>query len=134
MSSKQKPGCSCNGTPGVTVYSCSGASNVGQLANEVAVRMVELEKGSMGCLVGIGAGIPTMLLNAKAASGILMIDGCGVCCGKKILQGAGIEKFHSVVLTEMDVKKNYDLRGDREQVDRLVETIDFDAIPRNANG
>ena len=120
----EKPKCSCgDGALGLVIYSCSGASNVGQLANDVAVEMVRAGNGSMGCLVGLSAHVSTMVQNAKAANRILVIDGCGVKCGRKALEHVGLTNFDSVVLTEMGVKKTYDLKGDREKLPELVKQI-----------
>lgn len=120
----EKPKCSCgDGSLGLVIYSCSGASNVGQLANEVTVEMVRAGKGSMGCLVGLSAHVSTMVQNAKAANRILVIDGCGVRCGRKALEHVGLTNFESVVLTEMGIKKTYDLQADRDKVPELVKQL-----------
>jgi uncharacterized metal-binding protein len=105
------------------IYSCSGASNVGQLANEVAVEMSRAGHGSMGCLVGLSAHVPIMVQNAKAANRLLVIDGCGVRCGKKALEHVGLSNYDSVVLTDLEVKKTYDLKGDRDIVPELIKQI-----------
>lgn len=121
--SDEKPKCSCGSSSKVIIYSCSGASNVGQLANEVTIELARAGKGSMGCLVGLAAHVSTMVQNAKAADQVLVIDGCGVKCGRKALEHVGLSDFASVVITEMGVKKNYDLRADREKLSELVEQI-----------
>ncbi|HUT27524.1 MAG TPA: putative zinc-binding protein [Methanomassiliicoccales archaeon] len=105
------------------VYSCSGASNVGQLANDIAINIVESGRGSMGCLVGLGAHVSTMVQNAKASNKILVIDGCAVKCGRKTLEHAGLANFDTVVLTDMGVKKTYDLKGDLGRVNELTNKV-----------
>ncbi|MDD1772313.1 MAG: putative zinc-binding protein [Methanomassiliicoccales archaeon] len=120
----ERPKCSCNGgSTGLLIYSCAGSSNVGQLANEVAIEMARSGKGSMGCLIGLGAHVSTMVQNAKAANRIMMIDGCGVRCGMKALEHIGLTNFDSVVITEMGIKKNCDLKGDRDKLPELVKLI-----------
>jgi uncharacterized metal-binding protein len=122
--SEERPSCSCGSrSSGLIIYSCSGASNVGQLANEVAIEMARAGNGSMGCLVGLSAHVSTMVQNAKAANKVLVIDGCGVGCGRKALEHVGLTNFNSVVITEMGIKKNYDLKGDRDKLSELVEQI-----------
>ena len=66
-------------------YSFSGASNVGQLANEVAIELARAGKRSICCLVGLAVHVSTMVQNAKAADQFLVIDGCGVKCGRNAL-------------------------------------------------
>ena len=40
------------------VYSCSGCSDVAQLANEVAVRLDHAGHAEMSCIAGVGGGVP----------------------------------------------------------------------------
>lgn len=122
MSDEQKK-CSCGSSGKVMIYACSGGSNVGQLANEAAIELARSGKGSMGCLAGLAAHVPTMLHNAKAADMLLVIDGCGVKCAGKAIEQAGLTGFESVVITELGVKKNYELRGDRERLPELIKEI-----------
>jgi uncharacterized metal-binding protein len=117
-------GCKCNCSSKVNIiYSCSGASNVGQLSNEIALIISESGKASMGCLIGVGAEISTMVMNAKSADSVIVIDGCPQCCGKKMLEKAEISNVKSFVITEMGVKKTGDLRGDRDMSDKLAKII-----------
>ena len=122
MTEKPRKACTC-GSPKLMVYSCSGASNVGQLANDIAINIVESGRGSMGCLVGLGAHVSTMVQNAKAANNILVIDGCAVKCGRKTLEHAGLTDFDNVVITDMGVRKTYDLKGDRGRVNDLTNKV-----------
>ena len=110
--SDERPRCSCgNSSLGLIIYSCSGASNVGQLANEVAIEMARAGNGTMGCLVGLSAHVSTMVQNVKAANRVLVIDGCGVGCGRNALEHVGLTNFNGVVITEMGIKKDHDLKG-----------------------
>jgi len=130
MSENTKTSCGCKCDCGSTVnkiYSCSGASNVGQLSNEIALIISESGKASMSCLVGIGAEISTIVTTAKSADSVIVIDGCPQCCGKKILEKAEIPNIKSFVLTEMGIKKTSDLRGDRNLSNELANII-TDAI------
>lgn len=118
----EKNGCGCG--EGLTIiYSCSGSSNVGQLANSVAVEVSQSGLASMGCLAGIGADINTMVLSAKAAERIVILDGCSVCCGLKSLQKRGIENIHSFVVTDMGVKKSFELSLGQDALPSLVEKV-----------
>jgi uncharacterized metal-binding protein len=117
-------GCKCScGSKVNIIYSCSGASNVGQLSNEVALSISESGKASMGCLIGLGAEISTMVMNAISADSVIVVDGCSQCCGKKMLEKAEIPNVKSFVITEMGVKKTRDLRGDRDVSDKIVKII-----------
>lgn len=43
------------------VYSCSGCSNVAQLANRIAVRMDRTGVAEMSCIAGVGGEVPALL-------------------------------------------------------------------------
>lgn len=77
----------------------------------------------MGCLAGIGAGISTMVMNAKSADMVVMIDGCPQKCGSKVLENAGVSGFKSFVITEMGVKKTRNMKDDRDKADELKDKI-----------
>jgi uncharacterized metal-binding protein len=85
------------------LYSCSGASNVGEMADRVARGIWAEGKVKRSCLAAIGAGLPSYLESAQA-SGNLVIDGCPVACGKKMFADKDIS-FQHVVLTEHGVDK-----------------------------
>jgi uncharacterized metal-binding protein len=82
--------CMCN-EAGVLIFSCSGASDVGELSDKVARKMAKCGKAKMFCLSGIGAHIPGMIESTKAANKLIAIDGCPVSCSKKTLEHAGFK-------------------------------------------
>ena len=60
----------------VLIYPCSGASNCGQIANQVAVQLTKEGTGKMYCLAGIGAHDNVMLDTTRAAKRVVALDGC----------------------------------------------------------
>jgi len=80
--------CMCQ-EAGVLVFSCSGASDVGEITDRVARKIAKCGQAKMFCLAGIGAHINGMIESAKAAKKIVAIDGCPVSCAKKTLEHAG---------------------------------------------
>lgn len=73
----QKCSCSCNEESGPTalVYSCSGAADVGEIADRAAGLLDTEEKAWMSCLAGIGGRASGLLANAAAAPLLVAIDG-----------------------------------------------------------
>jgi len=114
--------CACE-TLGVMLYTCAGSANVGLLSHDVVRELAAQGKGKMGCLTGIGGHVPTMVLNAKAAGKILMVDGCQVGCGAKALQEAGITDFEHVVISDLGVKKSSDLTLGMDMKEDIVRRI-----------
>ncbi len=98
----------------VMILSCSGGSNVGQIANRLAVELTKEGLGKMFCLAGIGGDLSGFIQSAKDCPQVLVIDGCEVGCGRKNLERVGIDRFRSLVLTEVGIKKNkdFDLKTD----------------------
>jgi uncharacterized metal-binding protein len=67
----------------INLLPCSGGSNCGQIANQVAVTLDVTGNGRLYCLAGLGAGIEGMVNSAAGAKRIFAIDGCPVACAKK---------------------------------------------------
>lgn len=120
-----KPSCSCQG--GVkTVLACAGASNVGQMTNEVAKRLDEAGKARYFCLAGVGGHISGMVESVKGADKVLVLDGCEVACAKKTMDAAEIKGYQYLVVTDMDIKKVHEFAMTDEQlksVQRKAESL-----------
>ncbi len=82
--------CVCQ-NEGVFVFPCSGGSDVGELSDRVARKIVKSGKSRMFCLAGLGAKIEGMIETAKTAKKMVAIDGCQMLCAKKVLEQAGFE-------------------------------------------
>jgi len=118
--------CSC-GSENVAIYPCSGASNVGQISNKVAVELTKAGAGNMMCTVGIGGRVPGQLKSAEGCDRIIAIDGCPMHCALKTLENAGLAVDKHIVITELGVKKSKDLDIDTSTIsdtmEKIVETI-----------
>jgi uncharacterized metal-binding protein len=99
-----KAGCGCGGTETV-ILACSGAADVGEVADRSARLLARERAGNMSCLAGIGARIEGMVNDAKEAAVLLVIDGCPTACGKKAVEGAGITGFLHLQLKDIGLKK-----------------------------
>src|SRR3546814_17914825 len=56
------------------VYSCSGCSNVAQLANTVALRLDSAGLAEMSCIVGVGGHVPALVNKASSGRRIIGLD------------------------------------------------------------
>ncbi|MEA5006995.1 MAG: putative zinc-binding protein [Rikenellaceae bacterium] len=95
--------CLCGSTEYI-VFSCSGACDLGQITDIVARRLRDNKVRKMSCLATLGAGLgkPYDDLNKK---NILILDGCPVDCGKKILENAGVTGYKYVRISDFGYKK-----------------------------
>lgn len=80
----------CCGGGTVLLYSCSGAADVGCIADRV-VRILSKEKiGKMTCLAGVGARLSGFIASAQGADRNIVIDGCPIACAQKGLEAIGV--------------------------------------------
>jgi uncharacterized metal-binding protein len=96
--------CSCSG--GVKlIFACSGASDVGEIADRTARELTREGAGRMFCLTGIGGRVESIVKTAKAADAILAIDGCAQVCAKHCLEQAGFTGFAHLQLGDLGMEK-----------------------------
>lgn len=111
--------CCCGG--GVrTILACSGASNVGQITNEVAKRLDVEKQGRFFCLAGVGGHISGMIASVDGSDKVLVIDGCPVACAKLTMGEAGLDGYDYVVVTDLGIEKNHDFALDAADVERTL--------------
>ena len=70
------------------VFPCSGAADVGGIADQVGRKITMEGLGSMYCLAGIGGHVGGILETTKQAEAVFTIDGCPVACATKALKHA----------------------------------------------
>lgn len=87
------------------IYACSGASDTGEISDRAARQLRNEKVGFMSCLAGIGGGMDDLIEKARAASKILVIDGCDIDCGKKTFEKAGFNEFVHLRLSDLGFKK-----------------------------
>lgn len=103
MMETKKQDCLC-GSGEYIVLSCSGASDVGKIADLVSRKLSAEKVRKMNCLAVVGAGIEKSINDFKTKN-ILVIDGCPVDCGKRILKKNGISNANYLRVTDLGFKK-----------------------------
>lgn len=104
MAENQGNSCACSGAP-TLIFACSGAADVGAVADQAARGLTREGAGKMYCLAGIGGRVPGILTTTAAAGKILAIDGCALDCAKATLEQAGFTASAHVRLTDMGFEK-----------------------------
>ncbi len=107
----------------VMLLSCSGMSNVGQLANQAAIRLHQEGVGTGSCAVGIAAGIERLVKGAAEVPFRVVIDGCPVACARAGLEKQGLRPDIYLQVTELGIEKTKDFELPPEQVDQTVEAV-----------
>jgi uncharacterized metal-binding protein len=82
--------------------------------------MRTLNRGKVGkssCLAGIGADMSGFIESARSAAKNIVLDGCKVACGAKIMEKNGLP-FSHFIMTDYGVEK-----GKTDITGQLVETV-----------
>lgn len=121
--------------PRTLVYSCSGCSDVAQLANDVALRLDHGGVAEMSCIAGVGGGVPGLVRTARSGRPIVAIDGCQMHCVTHCLANAGVTATEHVKLYEQGFRKRRGQSYDdetahevAEQVAELIARLPMDAV------
>ena len=96
--------CACSQAPAF-IFACSGAADVGEVADQAARRLSASGQAKMFCLAGIGGRVSGILKSTEAASKILVIDGCSLDCARHTLEEAGFREFAHVSLGTIGMPK-----------------------------
>jgi len=117
--------CGCGNGKKSIITACSGAANTGLMADRVARSLRDRGNGSLICLAALGADLSGYIETSKAACLNVVIDGCPVGCGKKILDKLGIPAMQ-LVMTDFGAEKGKTVIDDgivARAVDRIESAI-----------
>jgi len=114
--------CLCESSE-ILIFSCAGSSNVGQIANQAAIKLAQSGVGRYFCLAGIGGHVSGMIESTKAGKMLIAIDGCPVACAKKTLEHAGFQIDEYVQTTDLGIEKNHEYSLDPANVGRVSDHI-----------
>ncbi len=113
--------CACGSAPEF-VFSCSGAADVGEIADQAARQLSREGCVKMFCLAGIGGCVSGIMKSTEAASKIIAIDGCPLNCARKTLEEAGFSDFEHLQLDEIGLKKGV-AKTSAENIRLVVDSV-----------
>lgn len=105
------------------IYSCSGCSDVAQLANNAAVRLDHEGSFEMSCISGVGGKVPALVKTAQSGRPITVIDGCPLHCARACLENVGVQPDEHVRLYEFGFKKHYGQSYGEEAVEEVCDEV-----------
>ncbi|WP_333609113.1 putative zinc-binding protein [Arsukibacterium sp.] len=117
-----------NDTP--LVYSCSGSSNVAQLANDLAVVLDQEGSAQMSCIVAVGAKDKQLVNIAQSGRPILAVDGCPLNCVKHTLASVDVVPTWHIELTTLGYKKRDHESCDLGDAYKLLQMVHSDILPQ----
>ena len=97
-------GCACSAAPKL-IFACSGAADVGAIADQAARKLTREGAGKMFCLAGIGGRVSGIMKSTEAAAKVLAIDGCPLNCARLCLEEAGFTDFEHIQLADLQLEK-----------------------------
>lgn len=106
------------------VYSCSGCSNVAQLANDVALELNARKIAQMSCIAGVGGKVKGLVKLAKSGRPIVALDGCKLHCVKACLAEVNVQPYIHLTFTDSGKKKGrYEISSNREVSDWCEQVL-----------
>ena len=105
------------------IFCCSGASNVGVLSFQAAIRLAQEGFGAFSCIAGIGSKNLPMIRAAKSAGERVLIDGCPIGCARKIIDANLIPVERYVIITELGICKTHGLDIEDSDVETVVKEV-----------
>jgi uncharacterized metal-binding protein len=104
------------------IFACSGAADVGEIADLAARKLNKEGSGKMFCLAGIGGCVEGIMKNTEAAKELVAIDGCPLDCAKKTLERGNFNEFMHVRLTDIGLEKGASAVTD-ENIKKVTEAV-----------
>jgi uncharacterized metal-binding protein len=108
------------------VLACSGGSDLGELTDRVARKLRDNGVYNMKCLAMVAADNKALIETIKSTE-TLVIDGCPIDCGKKIMEEAWLTNYKYVRLTDLGLVK-----GQTPITDETICKV-YDHIMNNTN-
>ena len=86
-------------------FGCSGAADVGAIADEAARRLSRDGIAGIYRLAAIGGHVSGILATTQAAGSILAIDGCSLDCARRTPEVAEITEFKHLRVTDLGMEE-----------------------------
>lgn len=110
-------------SPNYQIVSCSGASNTGKFADEVARILSASGEASMICLAKVAIGDQALIQKVKEQkTKIVVLDGCPINCAEKLLEKEGITDIIHINTTDFNIVKGK-TPFSMEKANEIVENI-----------
>jgi uncharacterized metal-binding protein len=87
------------------IYSCSGCSNLAQMAHDISLNLDCDGIAEMSCIAGVVGKVGPMLDMAKSGRPIIAIDGCGLSCTKACLEASDLKADYYYQISDLGFEK-----------------------------
>jgi len=87
------------------VYSCSGCSNLAQMAHNISLNLDGDGMAEMSCISGVVGKVAPIMALAQSGRPIIAIDGCDLGCTKSCLDASGLITVHYYKISDFGFEK-----------------------------
>jgi uncharacterized metal-binding protein len=87
------------------VYSCSGCSNLAQMAHNISLNLDGDDMAEMSCISGVIGKVPSIMALAQSGRPIIAIDGCDLGCTKACLDASDLAVDHYYKISDLGFEK-----------------------------
>lgn len=108
------------------LFACSGCSNAGRAAYDVALDLDRRGVAEMSCLAGVAAEKKTFMRKIENRD-VWVIDGCPIHCSLGVFERIGRDVNQHFRLHDLGVKKNGPPTGNidtNDLADQLIDRVD----------
>ena len=87
------------------VYSCSGCSNLAQMAHNISLNLDGDGIAEMSCIAGVVGKVGPIMDLANSGRPIIAIDGCGLSCTKSCLEASNLKADYYYLISDLGFEK-----------------------------
>jgi len=87
------------------VYSCSGCSNLAQMAHNISLNLDGDGIAEMSCIAGVVGKVGPIMDLAKSGRPIIAIDGCSLSCTKSCLEASNLKADYYYLISDLGFEK-----------------------------
>lgn len=87
------------------VYSCSGCSNLAQMAHNISLNLDGDGIAEMSCIAGVVGKVGPIMDLAKSGRPIIAIDGCSLSCTKSCLETSDLKADYYYLISDLGFEK-----------------------------
>lgn len=87
------------------VYSCSGCSNLAQMAHNISLNLDGDGIAEMSCVAGVVGKVGPIMDLANSGRPIIAIDGCSLSCTKSCLEASNLKADYYYLISDLGFEK-----------------------------
>lgn len=104
----------CSSDAPVLIFCCSGGSNVGQIANQAAVKLDVENVGKIFCLAGVGGHVESFIESSRGSRTICLLT---------VVRLHDIPISEYIVVTDLGIKKSHDFNLAQQDIARVCDEV-----------